>query len=419
MVHSKGKGMFYLIGDTNIVLFALCITIMGCSRQLDLNEEIAGLESDSWYARKESAINLGEIGSKGNTLVVKPLISALNDEHPEVRESIIIALGKANDIRAVEPLIKMLRDKNNQVRLAAAVVLKKLMHRINELNELGKTVDNSAVNTLIAMLEDENNEIQMVAIAVLKELKDPRIVDPLKAVLVKGDPEIRLEVLNNIGLIEESWVVDALLIGMNDEEKDVRLTAVRELWFRGSSRTIEPLIDIIENKEEDPDIRKEACRSLLTKKGNSAVIPLIKLLADENQDVRVYSIKLLGDIGDRRAVEPLINILNNMSIKYREVTARALCEIALDKDDKRTKSYLVNSFENYDCEVIKGAFSFYWLWGNKEHKIEALDRCGDKYMATTYLNCGNKRLAKAAMDWADRHGYRLSSEPNVPIFRRR
>ena len=79
--------------------------------------------------------------------------------------------------------------------------------------------------------------------------------------------------------------------------------------------------------------------------GGPTVEPLIEVLKDENSEVRNIAVDTLIKIGDARAVEHLVEVLN----KY-----------------------------------------------------------GDKSLAEDFLNCGNIQLNKAAHDWATSHGYIIS-----------
>jgi len=56
----------------------------------------------------------------------------------------------------------------------------------------------------------------------------------------------------------------------------------------------------------------------------SAVIPLIRALREINWDVRAAAIMALGDIGDRRAVEPLLETMQYIDSHYeaREALAK-------------------------------------------------------------------------------------------------
>lgn len=90
-----------------------------------------------------------------------------------------------------------------------------------------------------------------------------------------------------------------------------------------AKRNVEGLIKAL-SYEKDPDVREDAA-SALGEIGNSkAVEPLIKALEDSGNVVRRYAAEALGKIGDKRAVEPLIKALKDSHYK--------VCNNAADSD---------------------------------------------------------------------------------------
>jgi HEAT repeat protein len=85
--------------------------------------------------------------------------------------------------------------------------------------------------------------------------------------------------------------------------------AARALGQIGDVRAVEPLIRLLE--VEDSSIRSVAARALGSIGDMRAVEPLIRLLKDEEASVRGAAVRALGEIGDERAVEPLIGMLSD------------------------------------------------------------------------------------------------------------
>ena len=59
------------------------------------------------------------------------------------------------------------------------------------------------------------------------------------------------------------------------------------------------------------DIQESAVRALGDLGDERAVEPLIGLLSHEDSDIQYYAVQALGDLGDERAVEPLIGLLSH------------------------------------------------------------------------------------------------------------
>lgn len=67
--------------------------------------------------------------------------------------------------------------------------------------------------------------------------------------------------------------------------------------------------------------RIDASIALSKMKDVRAVDPLIQILNDEDPEVRSSAAIILGDIGDKKAVEPLIQALKDTEARTRAVTA--------------------------------------------------------------------------------------------------
>ncbi len=116
--------------------------------------------------------------------------------------------------------------------------------------------------------------------------------------------------------------VDALIELLRDELWDVRRAVVISLGKIRDPRAVEPLIETLKSGLL---IRFEAARSLI-QIGGEAVPRLISLLEtnDLDIDVKVKAAEALGLIGDERAVEPLVELLNDSDSSVRMFHQRLL-----------------------------------------------------------------------------------------------
>ncbi|MDR2545670.1 MAG: HEAT repeat domain-containing protein [Methanobrevibacter sp.] len=113
-------------------------------------------------------------------------------------------------------------------------------------------------------------------------------------------------------------LIDALL---NNRNKDIKISSTKLLGIIGDNKAIDPLIKTLENPNKL--VRREASTSL-TKIGNDAVKPLIELLENEDWKIRGAASWALGIIGDKRAIEPLKNLLNDESGYVKSGAQRSL-----------------------------------------------------------------------------------------------
>ena len=91
----------------------------------------------------------------------------------------------------------------------------------------------------------------------------------------------------------------------------VRYNAARVLGEMGDAGAVEPLIDVLKN-DRNGSVRLYAARALGELGEVSATTPLIESLReDRNVDVRVRAARALGRLGGREVVEPLVEALND------------------------------------------------------------------------------------------------------------
>lgn len=95
-----------------------------------------------------------------------------------------------------------------------------------------------------------------------------------------------------------------------------------------AEKDIEGLIKAL-GFENNHNIRQSAAWVLGEIGNNKAVEPLIKAL-DDKKMVREVAAKSLGEIGDSRAVKPLLKLMKDRNWEVRGTTARALGKIGDD-----------------------------------------------------------------------------------------
>jgi HEAT repeat protein len=279
---------------------------------------------------------------------VEPLIAALKDDNWQIRKKVVWSLGEIKDTRATEPLIQTLNDEYNVVRMEA-------------IGALGRIRDKRAVKPLIELLEDSHYEVRFAAIGALgwigDKRGDKRAIEVLTRLLEDKDKYVTIEAIEALGRIRDKRAVETLVKLLEDKDKDIKTAAMRGLWSSGEDIVVNSLIKLM--NDSDMEIQCEAIFSQRHLKDDRAVDPLIRILKDECQDVRIKCIEYwetrrdrilgikrkgeffisqeyrlhcplietivaLGEIGNQKAVEPLMKILTNNNINIREEYAWAL-----------------------------------------------------------------------------------------------
>lgn len=152
--------------------------------------------------------------------------------------------------------------------------------------------------------------------------------------LIDIDPAVRKAVvmeLINYGDI----AVDPLIALLMDEDSDVRVHAATALGWVGGKDAVQPLLVALQ--DENPYVRRYAARAMCWVVDKTAVEGLIQALSDEDTYVRRYAARALGWSQDPRAAQPLLELLvRDESSIVREYAETALDDLEIShKDIKR------------------------------------------------------------------------------------
>jgi HEAT repeat protein len=102
--------------------------------------------------------------------------------------------------------------------------------------------------------------------------------------------------------------VPSLINALSDKKSQVRQKAVEALGKLGDTRAVEPLI--IALKDNNSDVQETAAKALRKLK-TPTIESLLVALKEPNWQIRERTAEVLGNLGDTRAVKPLITALNN------------------------------------------------------------------------------------------------------------
>jgi HEAT repeat protein len=125
--------------------------------------------------------------------------------------------------------------------------------------------------------------------------------------------------------------------------------AVEALGEIGDSRAVEPLIAVLNS--DNKNVRLVAAKALVKIGDPRVVEPLVAALKDMDRDVAEAAADALGQIGDARTVEPLVAALKDKDKRVRRAAARALSLIG----DARAVEPLVAALKDMDGDVRRPA----------------------------------------------------------------
>lgn len=288
---------------------------------------------------------------------VEGLISALTFRDCITRKEAAVALKRIGDPRALFPLIDALKYQNWHDKYAVMDSV-----RENAAEALGVLRDKKGVDSLIEALEDKDEEVRWKAAWALGNIGDERAVEPLINALYDERWSVRRYAAASLGRIKDKRSVVDLINALNDKEWQVRRYAAEALGKIGDERAIEPLVSCL--KDNDGDVRWKAIRSL-GKMKEAAIEPLIVIFGSEDWRIRTRVAEALGDIGDKRAVNILINALvgkNKDSNRFvRGRVAEALGKIG---DGRAVEPLIEARKDSYKYARIKAEEALERISGN-------------------------------------------------------
>ncbi|MEM4251662.1 MAG: HEAT repeat domain-containing protein [Candidatus Bathyarchaeia archaeon] len=259
-----------------------------------------GLNSTEWRTRADAASMCGRMGYLD---LVPLLLKASTDARDEVRAEAITALSRLR--QGVEVMIRALDDTSLQVRVAAAAAL-------------GSMREQRAVMALVRTLGGHDVTLAGLAAEAILNTPDKMAVPYLLELLRSPRWRVRSHAARVLGAWREERAVMQLLMLLEDKAAPVRYFARSALINIGEA-SVKPLIDALAREGGN----RQAVAHALASIGSRAVPALCALLSSTGQP-KISAAIVLGEIGDSRAVAPLVEALDDERFYVRDAVALAL-----------------------------------------------------------------------------------------------
>jgi hypothetical protein len=147
----------------------------------------------------------------------------------------------------------------------------------------------------------------------------------LQEQLIDPEPGTRKSVIMEL-IHYDRAAVDPLIALLMDEDADVRVHAATALGWVGGQEAVEPLLVALQDANHQ--VRRSAARAICWVVDESAIEGLAAVLRDDDSYVRQYAARALGWSGDRRAIRPLVELLMvEQDSDVREYTFTALNDL--------------------------------------------------------------------------------------------
>lgn len=396
------------------------------------------------------AMALRASGTLPNAESVPIVIDALRDSDPSIRNAAAVYLkpAQANDPQVAQGLIALVQDPDSSVSWSA-------------IQSLATSRDPKAIDAMLADAQGKNPKVDPhIAMALLAKVQDPRAFKLLVDSLAGSDMQSAMIAAEQLGNLRDASAVPALAAAAAGKVPSIALEAITSLGRIGP-----PAADALIGLLNQPGLQNGVIDALAFGKDTRAVPALLALLqtpykgtpqpygaaitqsADDPGPVRpmTYSALLsaLGQLGDPRAVaplidymkngpvgrgivpqeladlgsasiEPLIPLLHDPNENTRRLAAEALSDLAMKPvKDTRPHDALVAAMGTHDTAIMAGAYQFYVSLGapgSENDLVAALERFPNQGMAEYFLNCGSVLLEDAAIAWGQKLHFHITQQ---------
>jgi len=259
---------------------------------------------------------------------VEPLLDVLRANAQDVKQSLrlIEVLERSGDDRAVTGIRNLVTPKYPSLIIHLADALERLGDKdavptlVSALMAApGETWCAHAVEVLKRMGWQPGGQAEKIAVMLVERNWDQlagmgeTAVDLLIPLLQKGQLEETLKAVETLGQIGADKAVEPLAALLGNRRPEIAAAASRALGRIGSALAVEPLLQNSVESESD-QVRAES-EMALVKIGALAVRPLLEQLNSSDPRERKTAVRILGEIGDERALQPLASARDDNSLQ--------------------------------------------------------------------------------------------------------
>ena len=262
--------------------------------------------------------------------ITRLIKDAENYDDAPLQVRAVRALGGLEDHRAVGLMKKLVDEGSQEIQETAMQALVRIgcaaWGRCGALIVLRSIGDQSITPHLIKSLSDDSDNVRLEAVRTLAKVDGPSAIDPLvRAARKDRDFYIRFEAVRHLRRIGVGYtrVLDLALKALKDEHRDVRSQAARLLGNFHDKRSIQPLMKAMSDSHWSV---RESAENAIINFGKKAVPELLETLASRSWRARFRAARLLGEIGDHRAIDPLKKLLEKRgeNEKVKQVVRESL-----------------------------------------------------------------------------------------------
>jgi HEAT repeat protein len=273
--------------------------------------------------------------------------------------------------KAKKPDIESLARKKNIRGLIRALRFRDVDVQLDAAKALG-CLGPDAIGDLLTALKIRDKTIKLGIIGALAEIRSPETIGPLIATLSDENSEVRWQAALALGEIGDPAATMALKSILSDPDKYVRYASATSLTMIGW-------------KPGDADEKARYFAAMLEwnavrQIGRPAVQALVSLLGDRDSAVRIKTVDILGEMGEKDATPALMQSLGdeNREVRWSAALAAPKCSIpmkalprGLSRRPQAMKNPWIAGFLNFLLPGLGYAYLGKW-WGTMIFQIDVL-----------------------------------------------
>jgi len=214
--------------------------------------------------------------------------------------------------RGILPWLDDLYSEDPRLRLAA-------------VNALGESRNPLAVPDLLGALGDDDRETRLAILRAIGKIADPRALPRLLYILRHHpDSQMREAAAESLGQMDDARVIPGLIAALADKNETVHHTARRALVERGDQALARLAADL---QHPNWKVRQVAAQTLGEVGGITSLNALLSAIDDSDVDVRIATIRALGDIDEPSAVSSLVKSLYSEHNQRWRITGMILLSL--------------------------------------------------------------------------------------------
>ena len=296
--------------QVRVAAFVGKATALGESGSHFVAEALAGEDMDLVAA---AAMCVRQIAGQPATEV---FVSPLQKMQPAGQVMLLTALADRGDAAALPAVMQATASGDASVRLAA-------------IDAVAKLGDASAISPLVNIATTGEKAERDVARNSLGLLRGPGVDAAMLALAKTSEPPVRAELIRSLAARQAVSAVPDLLNMAQDPDEGVRVESYKALAELATPDQLPALVDLIEKVEGDK-ARKEAERAVVgvAKKiadgDQRAAAVLAKLPKVDGTPAKCSMVRVLGEIGDNTALDPLRKAAKAGNNEVQDTAVRAL-----------------------------------------------------------------------------------------------